>query len=108
MKLMIQNLESLGTEMFSITGRGGLLLMLIFFYSGMLVIPREFTVSKIYNLAFVFGAAYWIETGNDVPQDQIPNYCATLSSCVYTMVRLTLYDGYNTYFQYEIILMLFV
>lgn len=34
MKLMIQNLESLGTEMFTITGRGGLLLMLIFFYSG--------------------------------------------------------------------------
>lgn len=34
MKLMVQNLESLGREMFTVTGRGGLLLMLIFFYTG--------------------------------------------------------------------------
>ena len=34
MELMVQNLESLGKEMFTVTGRGGLLLMLIFFYAG--------------------------------------------------------------------------
>lgn len=87
MRLMVQNLESLGMEMFTITGRGGLLLMLIFFYS-----------------AFVFGAAYWIETGTDQHNDDhnIPNYCDTFSGCIYVMIRLTFYDGNGFDYGYTI------
>ena len=37
--------------------------------------------------AYVIGAALWVESGTS------NNYCATLGECMYTMIRLTLFDG---------------
>ena len=46
MELMVQNLESLGKEMFTVAGNGGLLLMLIFLYTGK-HIPHQCFVAAI-------------------------------------------------------------
>ncbi len=72
MQFAIGALTALGNEMFRFTNKtkGGLILMMVFFYS-----------------AYVFGAALWVETGEQIAA------CATLGGCAYTMMRLTFYDG---------------
>ncbi|KAJ1432981.1 hypothetical protein B484DRAFT_394687, partial [Ochromonadaceae sp. CCMP2298] len=59
--------------------RGGLLLMLIFFYS-----------------SFVLGTSLWIETGNKFEE------CQSFSQCTYTLLRLTFYDGTGFDFAYKL------
>jgi hypothetical protein len=65
-------LSALGNEMFRLTSetRGGLFLIVVLLY-----------------LAFVFGVTLWIETGAS------DNSCHRLGSCIYTVLRLTFFDG---------------
>eukprot|EP01032_Pedospumella_encystans_P019654 gene19654-22351_t len=81
LKFAIKSLTALGNEMFRLTNatKGGLLLMLIFFYS-----------------AFVMGTTLWIETGGDDPA------CDSFQMCTYTMMRLTFYDGTGFDFTYSL------
>jgi hypothetical protein len=73
MKFSVRSLTALGNEMFRLTNetRGGLLLMMIFFYS-----------------AFVLGAVVYYT----VADEDIAN-CHSLRDCVYSMMRLTFFDG---------------
>lgn len=72
MRFAIKALTALGNEMFRLTNatRGGLLLMMIFFYS-----------------AFVLGNCLWVETNGESSE------CNSRSHCTYTLMRLTFYDG---------------
>ena len=58
--------------MFRLTNatRGGMLLMMVFFYS-----------------AFVLGVSLWIETDGENPE------CLSFPQCSYNLMRLTFYDG---------------
>mmetsp|Transcript_13341 Transcript_13341/g.18290 ORF Transcript_13341/g.18290 Transcript_13341/m.18290 type:complete len:806 (+) Transcript_13341:13-2430(+) len=80
-KFAVKSLSALGNEMFRLTNatRGGLLLMAVFFYS-----------------AYVVGAALWVETG--APD----NNCASLGDCMYTMMRLTFFDGTGFDYAYSL------
>jgi hypothetical protein len=71
-KFAVRSLTALAAEMCMLTNatRGGMLLMIIFFYT-----------------AFVVGMLLWIETGQELHQ------CYSLGSCTFTMIRLSLYDG---------------
>jgi len=82
LKFSINALTALGNEMFRLTNatRGGLLLMMMFFYS-----------------AFVLGTTLWIET------DAESEFCLTKSGCVYTLMRLTFYDGTGFDFTYSLL-----
>lgn len=82
LKFSINALTALGNEMFRLTNatRGGLLLMLMFFYS-----------------AFVLGTTLWIETNSE------SEFCLTKSGCVYTLMRLTFYDGTGFDFTYSLL-----
>eukprot|EP01034_Spumella_vulgaris_P025795 gene25795-32287_t len=84
MQFAIGALTALGNEMFRFTNKtkGGLILMMVFFYS-----------------AFVFGAALWVDTGKDMED------CATLGSCMYTMMRLTFFDGTGFDYAYDLSVM---
>lgn len=68
-------LQSMSVEMFFLTSetRGGFILMVMLFYS-----------------AFVVGCSMWIETRNITIAN---TSCDTLGSCVFTLLRLTFYDG---------------
>jgi hypothetical protein len=80
-KFAVKALSALGNEMFRLTNatRGGLLLMLVFFYS-----------------AYVVGAALWVETGSP------DNNCSSLGECMFTMMRLTLFDGTGFDYAYSL------
>ena len=70
----IKSLTALGSEMFRLTSktRGGLFLMLVFFY-----------------FSYLFGAMYYVETvGNDWNQ-----VCSSVGQCMYVMMRLAFFDG---------------
>ena len=57
--------------------RGGLLLILIFFY-----------------LAFVLGMAIFIETNSNDKNNTDDNaICITANACTFTLMRLTFFDG---------------
>lgn len=81
LKFAIKALSALGNEMFRLTAdtKGGLLLMLIFFYS-----------------AYVLGAALWVETNGGNAD------CDTLGSCMYNLMRLTFFDGTGFDFAYSL------
>ena len=72
LKFAIKALSALGNEMFRLTNatRGGMLLMMVFFYS-----------------AFVLGVSLWIETDGENPE------CLSFPQCSYNLMRLTFYDG---------------
>lgn len=80
-KFSIRSLSALGNEMFRLTSktRGGLFLMLILFY-----------------MAFVVGITLWIETGD------ADNDCGKLGQCMYTMLRLTFFDGTGLDYAYSL------
>lgn len=70
-------LQNMAQEMFFLTDqtRGGFILMVMLFYS-----------------AYVVGCSMWTETmtNNITP---INDSCLTLGACVFTLLRLTFYDG---------------
>jgi len=70
----IKSVSALGSEMFRLTNntRGGLFLLLMFFY-----------------FAFVFGAVFYVETTNSEDYSN----CSSVGDCMYTMMRLTFFDG---------------
>jgi len=70
----IKSVSALGSEMFRLTNntRGGLFLLLMFFY-----------------FAFIFGAVFYVETASS--SNNID--CTTIGDCMYTMMRLTFFDG---------------
>ena len=62
---------------------GGLFLMMVFFY-----------------FAFVFGAMFYVEVGSEDWGDDGShgsNYCKSMQQCMYTLMRLTFYDGNGRY-----------
>ena len=70
----ILSLTALGSEMFRLTNqtRGGLFILLVFFY-----------------FSFVFGAMFFVEIGSvDWNTD-----CNSVGECMFTMMRLTFWDG---------------
>lgn len=79
----IFSLTALGNEMFRLTSatRGGLFLILVFFY-----------------FAYVFGAAFSIETGDE----SWASVCHSVPSCMYVMLRLTFYDGTGLDYAYAL------
>ena len=70
----IKSLTALGSEMFRFTSktRGGLFLMLVFFY-----------------FSYLFGAMFYVETGGKDWND----YCNSVGACMYIMMRLAFFDG---------------
>eukprot|EP00981_Chlorochromonas_danica_P000192 scaffold50_cov162-Ochromonas_danica.AAC.10 len=77
----IRSLSALGDEMFRLTAqtRGGLFLMLVLFY-----------------MAYVLGLVLWIETDDESIS------CGGLGSCMYMMLRLTLFDGDGLTYAYNL------
>lgn len=77
----IRSLSALGDEMFRLTAqtRGGLFLMLVLFY-----------------MAYVLGLVSWIETNDESIS------CGGLGSCMYIMLRLTLFDGDGLTYAYNL------
>ena len=75
-KFASQCLQNMAQEMFFLTEqtRGGFILMVMLFYS-----------------AYVVGCALWVETTYIITTPS--ESCLTLGSCVYTLLRLTFYDG---------------
>eukprot|EP01039_Chlorochromonas_danica_P011032 gene11033-12282_t len=73
LKFAINALTALGNEMFRLTNetRGGLLLIMIFFYS-----------------AYVLGAALYVETNGEYEGCKLG-----ISQCSWTLIRLTFFDG---------------
>lgn len=72
LKFAIKALTALIDEMFRIghRTRGGIILILMFFYT-----------------AFIMGIVLWIET------NESNEACVSLGTCTYTLMRLTFYDG---------------
>lgn len=70
----ILSLTALGSEMFRLTSqtRGGLFILIVFFY-----------------FSFLFGAMFYVETGADDWNTE----CNSVGGCMYTMMRLTFWDG---------------
>ena len=83
MKFATRSLSHLGQEMLFLTkkSRGGFILMFMLFY-----------------IAYVLGATLWIETANS----DLGDFCASLGSCTYTMIRLTFFDGNGFDFAYSL------
>ncbi len=84
MKFATQSLSHLGQEMIFLTkkSRGAFILMFLLFY-----------------MAYVLGTTLWIETASSVLDN---NFCDTLGSCTYTMLRLTFFDGAGFDFAYSL------
>jgi hypothetical protein len=84
MKFATVTLSHLGQEMLFLTkkSRGGFILMGILFY-----------------IAYVLGATLWVETQDS---DLDNEFCATIGSCTYTMIRLTFFDGNGFDFAYSL------
>ena len=84
MKFATVTLSHLGQEMVFLTkkSRGGLMLMILLFY-----------------IAYVLGATLWVET-RDSNLDN--DFCVSLGSCTYTMMRLTFFDGNGFDFAYSL------
>lgn len=85
MKFATMTLSHLGQEMLFLTkkSRGGFVLMVILFF-----------------MAYVLACAIWVETretdlGND--------FCKTLESCTFTLLRLTFYDGNGLDLAYSLV-----
>jgi len=85
MKFATVSLSHLGQEMIFLTkkSRGGFILMVLLFYT-----------------AYVLGTTLWIET-SDSHLDN--NFCETLGSCTFTMLRLTFFDGNGFDFAYSLV-----
>lgn len=76
-------LNSLGSEMFFITKRtrGGFILMCILFFTA-------------YVMAVTIQIDIQGEHGNDeITDDDLPHICHSIKSCMYTLLRLTFFDG---------------
>lgn len=84
MKFATRSLSHLGQEMLFLTkkSRGGFILMFMLFY-----------------IAYVLGATMWIETAHS----NLGDFCLTLGSCTYTMIRLTFFDGNGFDFAYSLV-----
>lgn len=85
MKYATVTLSHLGQEMVFLTkkSRGGLMLMILLLY-----------------IAYVLGATLWVETRqSDLGND----FCTTIGSCTYTMIRLTFFDGNGFDFAYSLV-----
>jgi hypothetical protein len=78
----INAITALGNEMFRLTDktRGGFLLMLVFFY-----------------VAFVFGVAFFVEAGAEA---WAAAACGSAGACMFTMMRLSFFDGGGLDFSY--------
>jgi hypothetical protein len=88
LRFAIKSLTAIGNEMFRLTNatRGGLLLMLMLFFS-----------------AFVLGTAAFIETRDHCGDEtQCHDHCPTRAQCVYTLMRLSFYDGDAFNFIFEL------
>jgi len=85
MKFATVSLSHLGQEMIFLTkkSRGGFILMVLLFYT-----------------AYVLGTTLWIETSDSKLDNE---FCATLGSCTYTMLRLTFFDGNGFDFAYSLV-----
>ena len=72
LKFAIKSLSALGDEIFRLSEetRGGLLLMMMIFYS-----------------AWVIGATLYVETGGKA------DHCESAGQCTYSLMRLTFFDG---------------
>ena len=81
-KFSIHSLTALGAEMFRLTSdtRGGLFLMLVFFY-----------------FSYLFGAMFYVETRRlylvSKDDNNWTSACSSVGECMYTMMRLTFWDG---------------
>lgn len=85
MKFATVTLSHLGQEMIFLTkkSRGGFIIMVLLLYT-----------------AYVLGTTLWIET-SDSHLDN--DFCVTLGSCTYTMLRLTFFDGNGFDFAYSLV-----
>jgi len=81
-RLVLEYLESIASEIFTLNSKGGPVVLFFFFF-----------------LAYTLGVSFWIETGNlplSSPEGG-PNgtvsECDTLGHCVFVFMRLTFWDG---------------
>lgn len=83
-KFAMKSLSAIGSEIFKLTEntRGALLLILIFFYS-----------------AFVLGAVLFVETEGILDTE----YCFSIGSCMFIMMRLSFFDGNGFDFAYSLV-----
>jgi len=76
--LIIQYLEQLGSELFSYSSKGGVVVLGFFFY-----------------MAYILGVVYWLKTGSWglISPEGTTSECDTLPHCFLIMLRLTFWDG---------------
>lgn len=93
MKQIVESLNKLGKEMFTVTGRGGMLLILTFFYIGD---STCYCLSLIAMLAYVFSSMFFFDAADLYLQQNVP-YCDGYLNCWYTMIRYCFFDqnGFN-------------
>jgi hypothetical protein len=73
-KLCLLYVERLGQELFSAASKGGVVVMLLFFY-----------------VTYVISLLCWIQLADVESSDEYP--CSTLSKCYIVIMRLAFYDG---------------
>ena len=56
-------------------------------------------MNVFFYFAFVFGAMFYVEVGAEDWWDGSNDYndCTTMQMCIYTLMRLTFYDGNGTF-----------
>ena len=80
--LGVKYMEAIQCELLTAKSKGGAVLLAMFFY-----------------ITYVFGMVFWIEANGTVtPADTSPitgnnSLCETLRGCVFTLLRLSFYDG---------------
>lgn len=81
MKKIVTALNKLGSEMFTLTGRGGLLLILVFFY-----------LAYTMGVMFTFDASD-LQLGGKFTDSGLPDkLCFSVRECMYVMMRLSFFD----------------
>jgi hypothetical protein len=80
-----KSMLAIAGELFFLTShaKGGFLLITIFLYT-----------------SFVMGSCFWQEFPEGAPEDNYP--CRTMSSCQFTMLRLSLFDGTGFNYAYSL------
>ena len=58
-------------------------------------------MNVFFYFAFVFGAMFYVEVGDEDWWDgsSNTNHCTSMQMCIYTLMRLTFYDGNGKFHQ---------
>ena len=80
--ICVQYLEGIGAEIFTAKSKGGVVLLVIYFY-----------VTYVFAVLFYIEEATLITPNDTNPTTGNATLCATITGCYLTLTRLNLYDG---------------